>query len=171
MSSNQSNVGSSRSDLGPDVGYEAIGIVDSSLPTVGVFAKATAKDTPKAATEKSGVSNLTCSSKSIEEFGDQISDLVWLAACVAGTGIRSESETEDTATSPVSSPAPAVAEQQQKDDYGKGVIFYLRDKVVVGIILWNVFNRMPIARKVRRATLEDEYFVSPWGPMCGWAHC
>uniref|UniRef100_A0A3Q2NRL9 Apoptosis inducing factor mitochondrion associated 1 n=1 Tax=Fundulus heteroclitus TaxID=8078 RepID=A0A3Q2NRL9_FUNHE len=41
------------SDLGPDVGYEAIGIVDSSLPTVGVFAKATAKDTPKAATEES----------------------------------------------------------------------------------------------------------------------
>uniref|UniRef100_A0A3Q1GW62 Apoptosis-inducing factor 1, mitochondrial n=1 Tax=Acanthochromis polyacanthus TaxID=80966 RepID=A0A3Q1GW62_9TELE len=105
------------SDLGPDVGYEAIGIVDSSLPTVGVFAKATAKDTPKAATEKSG------------------------------TGIRSESETEDTATSPVASvtPVPPVA---HKDDYGKGVIFYLRDKVVVGIILWNVFNRMPIARKI-----------------------
>ncbi|XP_023149807.1 apoptosis-inducing factor 1, mitochondrial isoform X8 [Amphiprion ocellaris] len=105
------------SDLGPDVGYEAIGIVDSSLPTVGVFAKATAKDTPKAATEKSG------------------------------TGIRSESETEDTATSPVASvtPLPPVA---HKDDYGKGVIFYLRDKVVVGIILWNVFNRMPIARKI-----------------------
>uniref|UniRef100_A0AAX7VXK8 Apoptosis-inducing factor 1, mitochondrial n=1 Tax=Astatotilapia calliptera TaxID=8154 RepID=A0AAX7VXK8_ASTCA len=105
------------SDLGPDVGYEAIGIVDSSLPTVGVFAKATAKDTPKAATEESG------------------------------TGIRSESETEDTATSAVASvtPAPVV---ENKDDYGKGVIFYLRDKVVVGIILWNVFNRMPVARKI-----------------------
>ncbi len=50
----QSHVVSYRSDLGPDVGYEAIGIVDSSLPTVGVFAKATAKDTPKAATEESG---------------------------------------------------------------------------------------------------------------------
>lgn len=50
----QSHVVSHRSDLGPDVGYEAIGIVDSSLPTVGVFAKATAKDTPRAATEKSG---------------------------------------------------------------------------------------------------------------------
>lgn len=25
---------------------------------------------------------------------------------------------------------------------------YLRDKVVVGIVLWNIFNRMPIARKV-----------------------
>ncbi|XP_061595956.1 apoptosis-inducing factor 1, mitochondrial isoform X2 [Cololabis saira] len=108
------------SDLGPDVGYEAIGIVDSSLPTVGVFAKATAKDTPKAATEKSG------------------------------TGIRSESETEDTATTAVASaaPAPPPPPAQQKDDYGKGVIFYLRDKVVVGIILWNVFNRMPIARKI-----------------------
>ncbi|XP_061753034.1 apoptosis-inducing factor 1, mitochondrial isoform X3 [Nerophis ophidion] len=105
------------SDLGPDVGYEAIGIVDSSLPTVGVFAKATAKDTPKAATEQSG------------------------------TGIRSESETEEVALSPVASttPAPGVT---HKDDYGKGVIFYLRDKVVVGIILWNVFNRMPIARKI-----------------------
>lgn len=36
------------SDLGPEVGYEAIGIVDSKLPTVGVFAKKTDKDTPEA---------------------------------------------------------------------------------------------------------------------------
>ncbi|NXI76253.1 AIFM1 factor, partial [Rhipidura dahli] len=108
------------SDLGPNVGYEAIGLVDSSLPTVGVFAKATAKDTPKSATEQSG------------------------------TGIRSESETEAEASevqiSESSSPTPQVP--QQGEDYGKGVIFYLRDKVVVGIVLWNIFNRMPIARKV-----------------------
>lgn len=37
------------SDLGPEVGYEAIGRVDSSLPTVGVWAKASAEDTPRAA--------------------------------------------------------------------------------------------------------------------------
>ncbi|XP_062916676.1 apoptosis-inducing factor 1, mitochondrial isoform X1 [Mobula hypostoma] len=108
------------SDLGPDVGYEAIGIVDSSLPTVGVFAKGTTKDTPKAVTEMSG------------------------------TGIRSESETEKTATSvsvPVS--ASAIAHPPvEGEDYGKGVIFYLREKVIVGILLWNIFNRMPIARKV-----------------------
>ncbi|NXL87827.1 AIFM1 factor, partial [Alectura lathami] len=108
------------SDLGPDVGYEAIGLVDSTLPTVGVFAKATAKDTPKSATEQSG------------------------------TGIRSESETEAEASevpiSPSSSPMPQVP--KPGEDYGKGVIFYLRDKVVVGIVLWNIFNRMPIARKV-----------------------
>ena len=43
-----------RSDIGPDVGYEAIGIVDSSLPTVAVFAKASEGDTPKAAVMESG---------------------------------------------------------------------------------------------------------------------
>lgn len=42
------------SDLGPDVGYEAIGIVDSQLPTVGVFAKATDKDNPKAVVTATG---------------------------------------------------------------------------------------------------------------------
>ncbi|RLV85370.1 hypothetical protein DV515_00016031 [Chloebia gouldiae] len=116
------------SDLGPNVGYEAIGLVDSSLPTVGVFAKATAKDTPKSATEQSG------------------------------TGIRSESETEAEASevqiSQSSSPMPQVP--KQGEDYGKGVIFYLRDKVVVGIVLWNIFNRMPIARKIIKDGEEHE---------------
>ncbi|NXC04701.1 AIFM1 factor, partial [Orthonyx spaldingii] len=108
------------SDLGPNVGYEAIGLVDSSLPTVGVFAKATAKDTPKSATEQSG------------------------------TGIRSESETEAEASEVQisQSSSPTLQVPKQGEDYGKGVIFYLRDKVVVGIVLWNIFNRMPIARKV-----------------------
>ncbi|XP_038603948.1 apoptosis-inducing factor 1, mitochondrial [Tachyglossus aculeatus] len=116
------------SDLGPDVGYEAIGLVDSSLPTVGVFAKATAKDSPRSATEQSG------------------------------TGIRSESETESEA-SDVSVPAGGSAGPQAPrpgEDYGKGVVFYLRDKVVVGILLWNIFNRMPIARKIIKDGEEHE---------------
>lgn len=37
---------------------------------------------------------------------------------------------------------------EEGEDYGKGVVFCLRDKVVVGIALWNIFNRMPIAREV-----------------------
>lgn len=91
------------SDLGPDVGYEAIGLVDSSLPTVGVFAKATAQDNPKSATEQSG------------------------------TGIRSESETESEASEiavPPSNPAvpdPAQGRLRQRCH------LYLRDKVVVGL--------------------------------------
>ncbi|XP_020825485.1 apoptosis-inducing factor 1, mitochondrial [Phascolarctos cinereus] len=116
------------SDLGPDVGYEAIGLVDGSLPTVGVFAKATAKDTPKSATEQSG------------------------------TGIRSESETESEA-SDIEIPASDAKTPQSPikgEDFGKGVIFYLRDKVVVGILLWNIFNRMPIARKIIKDGEEHE---------------
>lgn len=38
------------SDLGPYVGYEAIGVIDASLPTVGVFAKRTADDVPSSST-------------------------------------------------------------------------------------------------------------------------
>lgn len=53
-----------RSDLGPKVGYEAIGLVDSSLPTVGVWASATSKDTPAAATEESG-SNIRSESEEV----------------------------------------------------------------------------------------------------------
>lgn len=49
------------SDLGPDVGYEAIGIVDSSLPTVGVFAKATEAN---AINDSSEVSSLKYAIKS-----------------------------------------------------------------------------------------------------------
>ena len=40
------------------------------------------------------------------------------------------------------------------DKYGKGVIFYLRDGVVVGIVLWNVFAKMSIARKIIREQKE-----------------
>ena len=42
------------SDLGPDVGYEAIGLVDSSLPTVGIFAAAGKLDSPRAVVEATG---------------------------------------------------------------------------------------------------------------------
>lgn len=38
------------SDLGPKIGYEAIGLIDSSLETVGVFAKKSDLDTPTAST-------------------------------------------------------------------------------------------------------------------------
>lgn len=106
------------SDLGPNVGYEAIGIVDSSLPTVGVFAKATEDDTPKAAAERA---------------------------------LQDEE----------GSPLPAeTTPKQLSEDFGKGVVFYLREKdeKVVGILLWNIFGRMPLARKIiRDQQAYDDY--------------
>merc|ERR1711892_740431 len=104
------------SDLGPDVGYEAIGIVDSRLPTGGAFSKATEEDTPKAVVEKTDESM-----RSVTE-----------EAAVAESGTRLD----------IGSTA------HQQGDYGKGVIFYLRDNKVVGVLLWNVFNRMSIARRI-----------------------
>lgn len=41
------------SDLGPNIGFEAIGLVDSSLQTVGLFAKADESDTPQAQVNES----------------------------------------------------------------------------------------------------------------------
>lgn len=96
-------------------------------------------------------------------FTLSIRHIFFLITCFVGTGIRSESETEETAASTEPSSPPAPAQEKQKDDYGKGVIFYLRDKVVVGIILWNVFNRMPIARKVQTPFV---CFAFRWGRIC-----
>lgn len=42
----------------------------------------------------------------------------------------------------------SIPNKVQGEDFGKGVIFYLRDDIVVGIVLWNVFNRMSVARQV-----------------------
>lgn len=41
-----------------------------------------------------------------------------------------------------------LEEPTKYEDFGKGVVFYLRDDVVVGIVLWNIFNRMSVARRV-----------------------
>jgi programmed cell death 8 (apoptosis-inducing factor) len=32
--------------------------------------------------------------------------------------------------------------------FSKGIVFYMRNNSVVGVVLWNVFNRIPIARRV-----------------------
>lgn len=93
------------SDLGPRVGYEALGIIDSSLKTVAIFAKSQ----PKKA---------------------------------EGEEVAKEGETEKAA-------APeTVKTTTDPDEFDKGVVLYLRGDRIVGILLWNVFNRINIARKV-----------------------
>lgn len=92
------------SDLGPKIGYEALGIIDSSLPTVSVFVKNTHEnDASKAESVRS---------KGVE----------------------------------ASVKAAADADTDENEDFSKGVVFYLRDEKIVGIVLWNVFNRINTAR-------------------------
>lgn len=108
------------SDLGPLVGYEAIGLIDSSLPTVGVFAKQTDNDIPSSSNDDklTGIESTNIKSLSVKAHNTKV--------------VKSDDKTIE----PV------------EDDFGKGIIFYLRDDKVVGILLWNVFNRINIARKV-----------------------
>lgn len=122
------------SDLGADVGYEAIGIVDSTLPTVGVFAKpdgATPSATVDASHEKTSLEPTTSSVKPT------------LVSETAQNDAVSAKKPDSTSENSTKADKP-----KQQDDYGKGVLFYLREDVVVGIVLWNIFNRMSIARQV-----------------------
>ncbi|KAI1280875.1 Apoptosis-inducing factor 1, mitochondrial [Halotydeus destructor] len=96
------------SDLGPEVGFEAIGLVDPKFQTVGVFGKPTPKDTTQ-------------------------------------ENLQEEGATSAEPRAPVSG-----------DDFERGLIFYLRDKVIVGIVLWNVFNRINLARRIINEGKERE---------------
>ena len=60
---------------------------------------------------------------------------------------KSETETGVEVVTPGGS---AATSDDKAEDYGKGVIFYLKDNVVVGVLMWNVFNKISVARKVIR---------------------
>ncbi|KAH8255820.1 hypothetical protein KR038_011232 [Drosophila bunnanda] len=102
------------SDLGPEIGYEGIGLVDSSLPTVGVFALPSdangAMENP--AEPKEGADS--------KEKKD--------TAVVTTDGVASDSD--------------------RAANYGKGVVFYMKDDKIVGVLLWNLFNRIGLARTI-----------------------
>lgn len=125
------------SDLGPDVGYEAIGIVDSSLPTVGVFAKAAEANAAMPVNNPSNEQKTNSEdSRSNEKSESSVSQIV---KSINNAEEKKKELSEDSVKS----------EQSTKnEDFGKGIVFYLRDDVVVGIVLWNIFNRMSIARRV-----------------------
>ncbi|XP_052852904.1 putative apoptosis-inducing factor 1, mitochondrial isoform X1 [Drosophila gunungcola] len=107
------------SDLGPEIGYEGIGLVDSSLPTVGVFA---------------------LPSDSANRV-DQLSES-------SGDGSISASSSESTKSDAVVSPDGVTCDPDEANNYGKGVIFYLKNDKIVGILLWNLFNRIGLARTI-----------------------
>ncbi|KAI4500332.1 hypothetical protein M0802_004749 [Mischocyttarus mexicanus] len=129
------------SDLGPEVGYEAIGIVDSSFPTVGVFAKASEANTPKAA-----LTELVDEEKAIAQ-----------TETIKKEEAHLQSDTQSPTSGNENEDVTDVKESKKHSDFEKGVVFYLRDNVVVGIVLWNIFHRMSIARQVlARGTKYDD---------------
>ncbi|CAO3657770.1 unnamed protein product [Umbelopsis ramanniana] len=112
------------SDLGPKIGYEAVGLVDSQLSTVSVWAKASEADTPAAAVSQP--ENLR---------GVDVQD------------IKPSSETP--ATSSNKQPGnPAEGTVFSDEKFGKGLVFYTKNKKVVGVLLFNVFGKVQEARDV-----------------------
>ncbi|CDH58611.1 apoptosis-inducing factor mitochondrial [Lichtheimia corymbifera JMRC:FSU:9682] len=109
------------SDLGPEVGYEAVGLVDSQLSTLSVWAKATAKDTPAMG-----------------------------AASEANSPRGAPNATATTTSSEAAKPAVAK-DTFQDEKFGKGLVFYLRDKKIVGLLLFNVFGKVQEARDIINA--------------------
>ncbi|XP_004536208.1 putative apoptosis-inducing factor 1, mitochondrial isoform X2 [Ceratitis capitata] len=105
------------SDLGPEVGYEGIGLVDASLPTVAVFALPTPNP---------------------ERRADNLSE----AAVIEGGGSGGGTVTVNPETPDVK------CDPSNADEYGRGVIFYMKDDKIVGILLWNLFNRIGLARTI-----------------------
>ncbi|KAI9498205.1 apoptosis-inducing factor, mitochondrion-associated, C-term-domain-containing protein [Zychaea mexicana] len=113
----------SMSDLGPEIGYEAVGLVDAQLSTVSVWAKATAQDTP-----------------------------------AAGAGAEAESPRgTPIATPSAEATKTASAGNPFKDEkFGKGLVFYVREKQIVGLLLFNVFGKVQEARDIIDAGYTTE---------------
>lgn len=122
------------SDLGPKIGYEAIGIIDSALPTVAVFAKSSPAQTIPDTSEKLQAANATIIPASATTQTSSNSSVLNHTSVVKAEAMPPK-QTEARST-------------ENEDDFNKGVIFYLRDEKVVGVLLWNIFNRIGTARKI-----------------------
>jgi apoptosis-inducing factor 1 len=110
------------SDLGPKIGYEAVGLVDSQLSTVSVWAKASEADTPAAAVSQP--ENLR------------------------GVDVQDIKPSSETATSNKQPGNPAEGTVFSDEKFGKGLVFYTKNKKVVGVLLFNVFGKVQEARDV-----------------------
>ncbi|KAG0337797.1 Apoptosis-inducing factor 1, mitochondrial [Podila humilis] len=131
------------SDLGPHIGYEAVGILDSKLSTVSIWTKKpVATDANK--TESSDATTTT--------DGTTSSDA------------SSSSSTPERATA---TPMPAEAVKvEDKEKYNKGLVLYLKDKKIVGLLMWNNFGKVEDARKVLGQVYDTEKveaLVKPFG--------
>ncbi|KAG0223950.1 Apoptosis-inducing factor 1, mitochondrial [Actinomortierella wolfii] len=131
------------SDLGPHIGYEAVGILDSKLSTVSIWTKkptAAASESEAAATEAKK-----------EE------------APAAEEKPKAEGERERATATPL--PAEAV-KVEDKEKYSKGLVLYLKDKKIVGLLMWNNFGKVDDARKILGQVYDTEKveaLVKPFG--------
>ena len=54
-----------------------------------------------------------------------------------------------------------------EDDYSKGVVFYMKPENgrIVGVLTWNLFGKMDLAREVRMVVVSYVHgLLRPWSP-------
>lgn len=130
--------------MGPEVGYEAVGLIDSSLTTVGVWARARPTESPQG-------TELDATDIRVQPIGQ---------TSISSTEPKTSSEEEPVADGsqspePVSTGSAEIPEikttattAEMSPTYGKGVVFYLKDRKIVGILLFNLFNRVGLAKQI-----------------------
>ena len=117
-----------RSDLGPEVGFEATGLIDSKLSTVGIWAK---------------------TSQEVRLSGCLVASQLGHAGALSGYEASFQMLVDATIT-------PFLQESELPvDDYSRGVVFYLGKERgrIVGVLTWNLFGKMDLARQVGVAWL------------------
>ncbi|KAF9163616.1 Apoptosis-inducing factor 1, mitochondrial [Mortierella sp. AD010] len=133
------------SDLGPHIGYEAVGILDSKLSTVSIWTKKPTVAATDATTEDAGKKE---DSK-------------------AETATSTASEKEGKRERATATPLPAEAVKvEDKEKYNKGLVLYLKDKKIVGLLMWNNFGKVEDARKILGQVYDTEKveaLVKPFG--------
>ncbi|KAG0222201.1 apoptosis-inducing factor, mitochondrion-associated, C-term-domain-containing protein [Mortierella sp. GBAus27b] len=128
------------SDLGPHIGYEAVGILDSKLSTVSIWTKK-----PTAVTEEGKGAEATP------------------AAPAAAPAASTEGKRERATATPL--PAEAI-KVEDKEKYNKGLVLYLKDKKIVGLLMWNNFGKVDDARNILGQVYDTEKveaLVKPFG--------
>ncbi|KAF9904349.1 Apoptosis-inducing factor 1, mitochondrial, partial [Lobosporangium transversale] len=132
------------SDLGPHIGYEAVGILDSKLSTVSIWTKKPTVSDSAAVKEESG------------ETKESKTETTTAAS-------EKEGKRERATATPL--PAEAV-KVEDKEKYNKGLVLYLKDKKIVGLLMWNNFGKVDDARKILGQVYDTEKveaLVKPFG--------
>ena len=126
-------------------------MIDSSLTTVGVWARAHAVESPQGTeldssdirVQSIGQTSISSSEpnlKKISEIPDELKTTQ--EEQIVSTGPR-EIENEIIQNVPEIKSEPEIS-----PSYGKGVVFYLKDRKIVGILMFNLFNRVNLAKEI-----------------------
>lgn len=124
--------------MGNEVGFEAVGRIDSTLTTVGIWTKATSEEeiAQRMDRDPSDIRVRSIGQTSLES--EAVLDAVdGEASGETNVSLEASAHPSDN---PSSTPLPLALD--------KGIVYYLDNQKIVGILLFNLFNRSSLARQI-----------------------